>query len=285
MALMAMGTDTGGSIRIPASFCGCVGLKPTFGRVSKRGVFPLGHTLDHMGPLAASVQDAAISLKAICGYDAGDLSSVNGLRIGRPESFFFDRLDPEVRAAADRALGHAEKAGARVVTIRQPDMEALNAVARVVLLAEASASNQAHWAKRDQFGADVLALLDQGRLLPATEYIQAQRLRRRFLDQFAVIWKQVDCFVSPTTPTAAPKIGETTMAVGDVNEDVRLATTRLVRGINALGYPALSIPTGLNNTGLPMSLQIVGPAKREDVVLRIGAAIERATPALGSPKL
>jgi aspartyl-tRNA(Asn)/glutamyl-tRNA(Gln) amidotransferase subunit A len=272
---MAMGTDTGGSIRIPASFCGCAGLKPTFGRVSKRGVFPLGFTLDHMGPLAATSADCAITMNALAGMklDPAD-RDIQGLRIGRPENFFFDRVDPNVAAAVNSALDKARSLGAQIIPLKVPDVDELNAVARVLLLAEASAALEKHWPKRDQFGADVLALIDQGRLIPATDYVQAQRLRKVFLREFNRLWPAVDCWVTPTTPTPAPKIGQTAITISGVEEDVRLATTRGMRGINVLGYPALSIPVGKTPEGLPVGMQIVGPAGREDVVLRAGSALE-----------
>jgi aspartyl-tRNA(Asn)/glutamyl-tRNA(Gln) amidotransferase subunit A len=272
---MAMGTDTGGSIRIPASFCGCAGLKPTYGRVSRRGVFPLGFTLDHMGPLARTVADCALTMNAIAGMSLPPYArDIRGLRIGRPENFYFERTDPRVIAAIDAALKRAESLGAIVLPIRVPDVDELNAVARVLLLAEASAALEPHWAKRDQFGADVLALIDQGRLIPATDYVQAQRLRKTFLAAFDRLWAQVECWVTPSTPAAAPKIGQMTIDIGGVEEDVRLATTRTMRGINVLGYPALSIPCGRDALGLPLGMQIVGPAWREDVVLRAGTAME-----------
>lgn len=286
---MAMGTDTGGSIRIPASFCGCAGLKPTYGRVSKRGVFPLGFTLDHMGPLARTVRDCAITFNAIAGYDALDSTtsrkpftpyvpppdvSIKGLRIGRPENYFFDRVDPEVAAGVDAMLRKAESLGAQVIPIRVPDVDGLNAVARVILLAEAPAALGAYVDQREMFGSDVLALLDQGRLLAATDYVNAQRLRAIYLRDYNKLWSQVDCWVSPTTPTPAPKIGQTTLTIGGIEEDVRLATTRFMRGINALGYPALSLPCGSSATGLPLGMQLVGPAFAEEIILRLGAAIE-----------
>jgi aspartyl-tRNA(Asn)/glutamyl-tRNA(Gln) amidotransferase subunit A len=273
---MAMGTDTGGSIRIPASFCGCAGLKPTLGRVSKRGVFPLGFTLDHMGPLARTVDDCAVTLAAISDFVPQPGNGIAGLRIGRPENYFFERVDSEVARAVEAALVQAESRGARVIPVRVPDVDELNAVARVLLLSEASAALEPHFHQRNKFGADVLALLDQGRLVPATDYVQAQRLRKIFIRDFNRLWSQVDCWVSPTTPTPAPKIGQSTISINGVEEDVRLATTRFMRGINVLGFPALSIPCGISSSGLPLGLQIVAPSHREDTVLRLGSALESA---------
>jgi aspartyl-tRNA(Asn)/glutamyl-tRNA(Gln) amidotransferase subunit A len=141
------------------------------------------------------------------------------------------------------------------------------------LLAEASALMEPHLEQRDRFGADVLALLDQGRLLPATDYINAQRLRNAMQREFAGLWSRVDCLFAPTTPTTAPRIGETTVTVGGENEDVRLAATRLVRAINPLGLPAVSIPCGADRRGLPIGLQIVGPSFAEALILRVAQAL------------
>jgi aspartyl-tRNA(Asn)/glutamyl-tRNA(Gln) amidotransferase subunit A len=189
-----------------------------------------------------------------------------------------------VEAAVRAAIQLAARLGAVVKPVRVPDVAALNAVARVILLAEASAQAEPHLAKRAQFGADVLALFDQGRLLAATDYVNAQRLRRRLRGQFDRIWEGVDCLLTPTTPNLAPRIGETTVNLGGVEEDVRLASTRLVRGINALGYPALSIPCGAppgvpsgpGRSGLPVGLQLIGAAFQEALILRVGAALEDA---------
>ena len=289
LAYGALGTDTGGSIRIPACFCGTVGLKPTYGRVSRHGVMPLSWSLDHVGPLATSVRDAAILLNAIAGHDPADDSSsrhpvvdfvpddqcqVRGLRIGFPENFFFERLDPDVELSVRGAIARLQTLGADVKPVKVPDIAALNAVGRVILLCEASAMLEPHLADRGQFGADVLALLDQGRLLPATDYIHAQRLRQRMQREFAQVWSSVDCLIAPTTPNTAPRVGDTTVKLGGREEDVRLATTRLVRSLNLLGLPALSIPCGLSGDGLPIGLQIVGPPFEEALLLRVGAAME-----------
>jgi aspartyl-tRNA(Asn)/glutamyl-tRNA(Gln) amidotransferase subunit A len=153
-------------------------------------------------------------------------------------------------------------------------MDALNAVARIVLLSEAAAVAEPFRENRGQFGPDVLALLDQGRLVPATDYINAQRLRRKMRSQFEQVWQEVDCLITPATPTPAPRIGDITIRLGGRDEDVRLATTRLVRGVNALGFPALSLPCGLSASGLPVGMQIIGPAFEEALLLRIGAALE-----------
>lgn len=288
MVFMAMGSDTGGSIRIPASFCGVVGLKPTYGRVSRYGALPLGFTLDHMGPLTRSVRDAGAVLNIIAGYDPRDPASsrrpvenyvpelhpsLRGLRIGLPENFYFERLDPDVDAAVRGASRTAESCGAEIVPLRVPDIAAVNTVARVILLAEAAAVLGPHLESRDQFGADVLALLDQGRLLPATDYIDAQRLRRAMQCDFNALWSRVDCLFTPTTPTTAPRIGETSTAICGESEDVRLAATRLVRAVNLLGLPAASIPCGSDRRGLPIGLQIIARPFAEALILRVAQAL------------
>ena len=244
-----------------------------------------------MGPLTRSVRDAAIVLNAIAGHDPRDPASshsktpdfvpaggcsIRGMRVGVPQNFYFDRIDPEVEAAVRAAVGRAESLGAEVRPIAVPDIPGLNAVARLILLAEASAVLQPHLDNRSQFGSDVLALLDQGRFIAATDYINAQRVRRKMQREFAALWTEVDCLITPATPAPAARIGDTTVSLGGQEEDVRLAATRLVRGINPLGLPALSLPCGVSSANLPIGLQIVGQAFQESTILQVGAALEDA---------
>jgi aspartyl-tRNA(Asn)/glutamyl-tRNA(Gln) amidotransferase subunit A len=290
MVPMAMGSDTGGSIRIPASFCGTVGLKPSFGRVSRYGVLPLDFSLDHMGPLTQCVRDAALTLNVLAGFDPRDETcsrqpiesylpsepvSIHGLRIGLPENFYFERISQSVAEAVRRAVRLAEEARAIVVSLRVPDVGQLNTIGRIILLSEASATMERYLHRREDFGPDVLALLDQGRLLPATDYINAQRVRRVLQREFQAIWKKVDCLFTPTTPTSAPKIGQSTIDL-DGEEDVRIASTRLARGVNVLGLPALSLPCGFDEAGLPIGLQIIGPNFQEALILKAGTLLEDA---------
>ncbi len=245
---MATGTDTGGSIRIPASFCGVVGFKPTYERVSRMGVLPLSLTFDHVGPMARIVRDVAVSFNAMADHPSHLVPDANvnlrGVRIGLPENFYFDRLDLEVAGSVRKAVQTAAALGARVVEVRVPDMEALNAIARVIQLSEAAAVLRPHLHRREDFGTDVWALLVQGRLIPAADYVDAQRLRKIFAAEFRKLWTGVDCIFTPTTPIAAPKIGELTAQIGGTEEDVRQAATRLTRGFNVLGIPALALPAG-----------------------------------------
>jgi aspartyl-tRNA(Asn)/glutamyl-tRNA(Gln) amidotransferase subunit A len=180
------------------------------------------------------------------------------------------------------AVQTAAALGARIVDIKVPDIDALNVVGRILLLAEATSSHQQHLLnRRADIGTDVLSLLDQGRLIRGSDYVDAQRLRRIYCREFSKLWSGVDCIFTPTTPTPAPKIGQMTMQVGIRGEDVRLATTRLMRAINVLGIPALSIPCGFTKAGLPIGLQILGAPRAEDTILRVGAAIEDATGVIG----
>jgi Asp-tRNA(Asn)/Glu-tRNA(Gln) amidotransferase A subunit family amidase len=242
-----------------------------------------------MGPITRNVGDAALFLNALAGRDRRDDTSsrrpvvdfvpedgcsLRGMRIGFPENFYFERLDPDVESAVRGAIARAQSLGAEIKPVRVPDISALNAVGQVILLSEASAVMEPYMELRARFGSDVLTRLDQGRLIPATGYINAQRIRRKFRAEFDKLWDDVDCILTPTTPNTAPAIGETTIRLGGRDEDARLATTRLVRGINVLGIPALSIPCGLAANRLPVGLQILGQSFDEATILKVGAAME-----------
>ncbi|HZU24881.1 MAG TPA: amidase [Bryobacteraceae bacterium] len=286
MVMMATGTDTGGSIRIPASWCGIVGLKPTYGLVDRAGVQPLGFTLDHIGPMALTVADAALALNAMCGRQIADPDrlrdrSLHKVRIGVPAHFYFDIVDAHVKDAVLKAVR-----GADLIEVRVPDIDALNLTARVILLAEASALYGPYLDQRDAFGADVLRLLDQGRLVPATDYVNAQRMRTLFRAQFARLFESIDVLLTPATPTTAAVLGQTTVELAGSTHDVRLLATRLVRGINVVGLPAISVPCGLDPAGLPIGLQLIGAAGADARLLEIAAAVEANAggPLLCSPQ-
>jgi aspartyl-tRNA(Asn)/glutamyl-tRNA(Gln) amidotransferase subunit A len=276
MAFIATGTDTGGSIRVPASFCGVAGLKPTYGLVDRRGVQPLGLSLDHVGPLARTVADVRVALGAMSDPDRRKPApaSLREIRIGLPENFYFDSIMPEVKGAVQKAALRAEDLGARVIPVQVPDVEALNRAGLVILLSEAAAVHQAHLERRADFGSDVLALLDQGLLVPAADYVNAQRLRKLLLTEFHALFRAIDCLLTPTTPITAPAIGQTEITLDGVAHDTRMLTTRFVRGFNVLGFPALSIPCGLSPEGLPIGLQIVARPFEENLLLMLGEALE-----------
>lgn len=278
MVYMATGTDTGGSIRIPASYCGVVGLKPTYGVVDRSGVQPLGLSLDHVGPLARTVADAGVTFHLMTGESRGRPapSSIKTIRVGLPENFYFSRIAPEVGAAIQKAAREAEQLGVRVSSVHVPDVEALNAAGRVILLAEASAVYESFLSRREDFGLDVLALLDQGRMVPATDYVNAQRLRTTLVNEWRALFSGIDCLFTPTTPITAPKIGQKEIELDGQSEDARLASTRFVRGINVLGFPALSIPCGESGEGLPIGLQMIARPHEENLLLALGEALEPA---------
>jgi len=281
---LATGTDTGGSIRIPASFCGVVGLKPTYERVSRKGVMPLALTQDHAGLLARTVRDVAIAFSLIAKHSSGYVpaarADLRGMRIGVPENFFVERIAPDVMLSFRTAVQTAAALGAHVTEIKLPDVEAVNVAGRIVQLSEVSALLTRYLDRRSEFGRDVLILVEQGRLIPATDYLNAQRIRTVLAREFSKIWKNLDCLLTPATAITAPKIGEMTVAFGsgtkEVREDVRMAATRLARPFNVLGWPALSLPCGFSSEGLPIGLQVVAPPQQEDTLLQAGAALEDA---------
>jgi len=272
MAFVATGTDTGGSIRVPASFCGVVGLKPTYGLIDRGGVQPLGLSLDHVGPLARTVNDVRLALNAMS--DMRPDPAVGEIRVGLPENFYFEKVAPEVKDAVHEAARRAEKPGARVIGVRVPDIEALNTAGLTILLSEAAAVHQAQLHRRSDFGADVLALLDQGSLIPAADYVNAQRQRKVLVGEFHKLFENIDCLFTPATPITAPRIGQTTMMLDGAPYDTRMLTTRFARGINVLGFPALSIPCGESSGGLPIGLQMIARPFEENLLLGLGEALE-----------
>ncbi len=280
MVFMATGTDTGGSIRIPASFCGVVGLKPTYGLVELSGVQPLGFSLDHAGPLARTVADVRVAFEAMAGggrrrASAGPVD-IGKIRVGLPENFYFDRVSGEVKDAVRAAAQAAERLGVRVAPVRVPDVDGLNAAGRLILLAEASALYEPYLGRRSDFGLDVLALLDQGRMVAATDYVNAQRLRGVLVKDFRALFAEIDCLMTPATATTAPRIGQMQIELDGESMDTRIATTRVTRGINVLGFPALAMPCGESKEGLPIGLQMVARPFEEALLLALGEALEPA---------
>ena len=206
---LATGSDTGGSIRIPASFCGVVGLKPTYERVSRKGIMPLGLTLDHAGLLAGTVRDVALAFSLIAKHSSGYVparhADLRGMRIGVPENFFVERIAPEVMLSFRAAVQTAAALGAHVTEIRLPDCEALNVVGRIAQLSEVSALLARYLDRRSEIGRDIVVLVEQGRLIPAIDYLNAQRVRTVLARDFSKIWKHLDCLMTPATPITAPK--------------------------------------------------------------------------------
>jgi aspartyl-tRNA(Asn)/glutamyl-tRNA(Gln) amidotransferase subunit A len=276
MALMATGTDTGGSIRIPASYCGVVGIKPTYGLVSVVGVQPLGFSLDHIGPLTTTVGDARVSLDVMA--DGAQRkpapASVREIRVGVPENYYFTRVAPEVREAVHLAAKRAEGLGARIIPVQVPDIDAISAASLVILLSEAAALYEPYMDRQSEIGMDVRALLYQGRLVPATDYVNAQRLRKVLANEFRALFRSIDCLFTPATPITAPRIGQREVEIGGETLDTRLVTTRFARAFNALGFPALAMPCGETPEGMPIGLQMVGRPFEESLLFKLGEALE-----------
>ncbi|MFZ0938305.1 MAG: amidase [Candidatus Sulfotelmatobacter sp.] len=283
----AIGTDTAGSIREPAALCGCVGIKPTYGRVSCRGVIPLAWSLDHVGPLAPTVSDVATVLQAIAGYDALDINSVDvsvadyvaslrdgtkKLRVGIPRAYFYDDLDDEVRAAVEAALAVIKTF---VGEIRE--MQIAIPTDRVVQNAESYAVHAEQIARTPElYQPETLRRIRFGADISAAEYIRCRRQldieRRRANDFFA----EVDVLVTPTTPIPAPAIAELKKNPESLRP-AELVLLRNTRPFNVWGLPAISVPCGFTKTGLPIGLQIAGARWQEDLVLRLAHAYEAAT--------
>ncbi|MGY1715615.1 amidase [Geodermatophilus sp. SYSU D01106] len=292
--LMGMGTDTGGSIRIPASVCGTVGLKPTYGRVSRAGVTSLCWSLDHAGPLTRTVRDAALTLQAIAGFDARDPGSakepvpdftagldagVAGLVLGVPANYFFDDVDPEVEAAVREAIGVLEARGARLREVEIPYAEQMMAVEFGVLVPEASAYHQEMLRESgDLYTDDVRVFLEAGETVLATQYIKALRVRTLVQQAFRRAFEGIDALVCPTLPAAAAAVGQQTFAFpGGTEKAVIDAWVGHSAPGNVTGLPALSVPCGFTSAGLPIGLQVIGRPFDEAGVLRVGQAYESAT--------
>jgi aspartyl-tRNA(Asn)/glutamyl-tRNA(Gln) amidotransferase subunit A len=293
LCLGALGTDTGGSIRIPSALCGIVGLKPTYGRVSRAGITPLCWSLDHAGPMAKTVEDAALLLQAMAGYDAKDPGSaqqpvpdyaaalsgdIRGLRLGIPREYFFDMLDPEVEGAVRQAIETLRGLGASVHDVSWPSLRYATLTALILVLAEASAFHEQWVRTRPQdYDPDIALRLKWGLLLPASAYLKAQRLRALMCRDVAQLWRQVDVLVTPATMTVAPYPGELQLRIGNRQMSTREALLRLMRPFNLTGLPAMSVPCGFSAIGLPMALQIAGKPFDEVTVLRVAYAYEQQT--------
>jgi len=300
LAVGALGTDTGGSIRLPAACCGIVGLKPTYGRVSRAGAMALSWSNDHVGPMTRTVRDAALLLHLMAGHDPGDATTsprpapdcltgiergVAGLRIGLPENYYFDGVDPEVAAAVRTAAERLGREGARVVELRVPDPQAMADVTGLVSRAE-SASIHARVVRErpHELQPAVRARLEVGFRVSAHDYLQALRLRARWAREFVqLVFGEVDVLLAPTIPEPAPSLAEVTgVPVAQVLAHMT-RFSRLTRPFNGLGCPVLAVPCGLARHGLPLGLQIVGRPFDEPTVLRTGRAWERLVGGFPSP--
>lgn len=292
-ATLALGSDTSGSIRIPAAFCGIVGLKPTYGRISKLGCFPEAWTLDHVGPMARTVADAAALLDALSGYDPRDGGSLDapptttaaalrsdctGLTVGVVEDFWFADVDDEIARSVKAAISTLEELGARVESVALPGLRDTEWALTMIDTAETSVVHRRNLRDRPQdYGDDVRLLLECGELPSAVDYLEAQQLRRHLRRQVQAAFRQVDVLVGPTAPIRTPTIGEATAKLNGRDVDALENLIRLVGPSSLLGLPTLSMPSGLVD-GMPVGLQIIGPAGGEQQVLDVGHAFEGTDP-------
>jgi aspartyl-tRNA(Asn)/glutamyl-tRNA(Gln) amidotransferase subunit A len=283
----SLGSDTGGSIREPAAFCGVVGLKPTYGAVSNRGVIPLSWSLDTLGPLTRTVADSDTVLQVIAGYDPDDLSSQvrppgdyreaisrhrGRLRIGIPRDFFYAALDREVQAAIEEALS------VLAAGIETTDVALEVSTDRTVFRAEAFAYHAAHMASTPQlYLAETLAKLQMGAGIDAQTYIRARRELDRLRRSMSALFASIDLLVTPTTPTAAPQMAQYPSTFDGVLALEAGSVLRNTRPFNIFGIPTITIPCGMTGTGLPIGLQISGPPWAELRVLQFARAFEQAT--------
>jgi aspartyl-tRNA(Asn)/glutamyl-tRNA(Gln) amidotransferase subunit A len=289
----ALGSDTGGSIRIPASLCGITGLKPTYGRVSRAGVLPLAWSMDHVGPMARSAADCALVLGALAGYDAADSSTsvlpvpdyaaaltgdVKGLRVGLLRSYFLEGATPEVRAAVEAAAATLAGAGAVVDEVSLTSMPHVAAAALAVVGVEALAYHaDLLRARASEYDPDVARRLRVGAFVSGLHYVRGQQVRALVRADVDAALARRDVLLAPSTPIVAPALDERQVTLGDGPADVRAALLRFTRPFNLSGHPACSLPCGFSAGGLPIGLQIVGRPFDEATVLRAADAFQRLT--------
>lgn len=293
MCSAALGSDTGGSIRIPAALCGVVGLKPTYGRVSRHGAIPCAWSLDHVGPLARTAEDAALVLEAMAGWDPKDPASsrepvpdyaaqlardVSGLRIAVLQQYATDSIRADVVAGFRRALEVLRALGMVVEDVSIPELEGAIGASSAILSAEASAYHEKRLrARSGDFGGDVRARLEQGLLVSATDYLKAQRVRALLMDRFRALFRRYDAVVCPTVPITAPKPVRETIRFGGTSEPRGATLVRHTRLFNLTGMPAVSVPCGFAANGLPVALQIAGAPFSEGTLLQVAHAYQRSS--------
>ena len=294
LSVASVGTDTGGSIRIPAAMCGIVGLKPTFGRVSVFGAIPLAPSFDHVGPLARSVADAAILLGLLAGRDPLDPASsarpvedfsaifrkpLRKFRLGRPREYFWEKLDDEVSRSTEAAVREMEKHGATVREISLPHLGESADAATNISLAEACYCHEAAGyfpTHAEEYSEEVRQRIDAGGKVLATQYLAGLDVQKRVHAEFDAALQEVDAIVAPTVPVPAPPIGAEYVEVDGKQIAVRAALVGMNRPANFTGHPAISLPCGFTRDGLPVGLQLIGRTFDESTLLRIAFAYERA---------
>ncbi|MFZ3264459.1 MAG: amidase [Terriglobales bacterium] len=289
----SLGSDTGGSIRIPSAACGVVGLKPTYGRVSRYGAVPLAWSLDHVGPITKTVEDAAIMLGAIVGPDPNDptatsrlvadyrkeiMKGVRGLHLGIPRQYFFDDIDPEIRESVNKAIRQLETLGAITTEVDIPNLDSCAAMEAHITLVEATSYHETYLQRQpDDYSPEVRVDLESGRYLLGTDYVKSQRARTLLQHNFNEAFKHADVIVSPTLPAFPPRVGEVWVQSGKLRENVIDAFLRFNIPYDLTGFPAISVPCGFGPSGLPVGLQIAGKAFDEKTVLIVANAYEQST--------
>lgn len=288
-----LGSDTGGSIRMPSALCGTIGLKPTYGRVSRSGGMPLSWTMDHVGPLTRTAADAALVTKVLAGHDPADETSsrrevpdypaeltarIRNLRVGVMHQWFFEAVDPEVAGAITAALKRFSDLGARQVEAHLPHLEEIVAAHRAIIFPEASSFQQPHLAARPHdFADDIRPLLHAGLFFSAVDYLKALRARRIIRRDWAKAFEGIDVLVTPTTPCTATKFGAVTADLPGGPKPLVRAYLDLTLPFNFTGYPALSIPCGFSKANLPIGLQLVGKPWTESVLFRFAHQYQQET--------
>lgn len=293
LTFAALGSDTGGSVRMPAHFCGVTGLKTTVGRVSRAGAMPLSQSLDTVGPLAQSAEDCALLMGLMAGADPEDPTAANlpvpdyiaatkgslkGLRIGVPTAFYVDDLDSEVARVLDETVATLKREGAEIVKVELPDQRQLSSASQLVLAVEAAAFHKRWMIERlEDYGPQTRMRLENGLAVPGVTYLEALRWRGPALSTHNAAVAGVDAVIAPVSPIPAPTIAESDVGGGPGAEAVIQRLTRFTRPVNYLGVPSLSIPSGFTRSGLPVGMQLIGRSFDEATLLRIGAAFQRAT--------
>jgi aspartyl-tRNA(Asn)/glutamyl-tRNA(Gln) amidotransferase subunit A len=289
---MAMGTDTGGSIRIPAALCGTAGLKPTYGRVSRAGIASLSWSLDHAGPLARTVGDCAVTLGALAGYDARDPGSadvpvadytaelelgVKGLRIGVPTNFFFEHLEPEVERNTREAIARLKAEGAEIVDVEIPMADLIASVEFGLCMPEASAYHRTMIRERAElYEPDVRTFLEAGLMVPAVDYIAALRMRTVMQAAWKTMFDGLDAIIGPSVAAVATRRDQASVTWADGTEEAASSVfIRLSAPANVTGLPSVSVPSGFGRGGLPTGFQVIGRPFGEARILRIARAYER----------
>jgi aspartyl-tRNA(Asn)/glutamyl-tRNA(Gln) amidotransferase subunit A len=302
MAAATIGTDTGGSIRIPAAFCGCVGMKQTYSRVSRYGVLPLADSLDHAGPITRSVRDAALMLQVIAGHDPNDPTSshepvpdyisacgreIRGMRFGIIRELR-SGLDQEVEVSFKTALVKLLELGAEVDEVSMPAIEHIAGISSTITFVEAAEYHEKWMRTRPaDYGIDVRRALEAGMLTPGLHYLRAQRARAAMLAQALTALEGRSALLAPTAAIPAPRIDIGARALLPSGEPANLlaAVLRFTAPFNVTGQPALAVPTGLSREGLPLSMQIIGRPFDESTVFQVATAYEAARGSLPEPKL